>query len=253
MQRSLPEGSFDGLHVAIVMDGNGRWAAARGLARTAGHRAGAGALRRIVEHAPGAGIGTLTVYAFSSDNWARPATEVEALMRLFRIYLHRETARCIANSVRLSVIGRRDRLAPPLRAAIANAERETMHGRTLHLRIAVDYSARDAILRAAEVLAAAAAAPGRGGAGTAEPLDRERFSAALATACAHGVAAPDVDLLVRTGGEQRLSDFLLWESAYAELLFTPRLWPDFAPADLDAAVRDFHARDRRFGRIAAAV
>ncbi len=251
MQRSLPAVTFDGLHVAIVMDGNGRWAAARGLPRTTGHRAGASALRRVVEHAPTAGIGTLTVYAFSSDNWARPAAEVEALMRLFRIYLHRETSRCVANSVRLSVIGRRDRLAPPLRAAIAHAERETVAGRTLHLRIAVDYTARDAILRAAELLASDSAA-GDDDAAPA-PLDRERFSAALASACARGVAAPDVDLLVRTGGEQRLSDFLLWESAYAELLFTPRLWPDFSTADLDAAVRDFRARDRRFGRISAAI
>lgn len=252
MQRSLPAGSFDGLHVAIVMDGNGRWAAARGLPRSSGHRAGAGALRRVVEHAPSAGIGTLTVYAFSSDNWARPAAEVEALMRLFRIYLHRETSRCVANAVRLSVIGRRDRLAPPLRAAIANAERETASGRTLHLRIAVDYSARDAIIRAAGILAAETAARDDDARSTT-PLDRERFSSALATACARGVAAPDVDLLVRTGGEQRLSDFLLWECAYAELLFTPRLWPDFTTADLDAAVRDFHARDRRFGRISAAI
>ena len=259
MQRPLPIVAFAGLHVAIIMDGNGRWAAARGRARSVGHRAGATALRRVVEHAPDAGVGTLTVYAFSSDNWARPAAEVEALMRLFRVYLHRETARCVANSVRLSVIGRRDRLAPALRAAIADAEQETARGRTLHLRIAVDYSARDAILRAADALAAGA--PARSAAPTepamvtelAAPTDRERFSAALATACTSGVVAPDVDLLVRTGGEQRLSDFLLWECAYAELHFTPRLWPDFTAADLDAAVRDFRSRDRRFGRISAAI
>ncbi|HEX6059950.1 MAG TPA: di-trans,poly-cis-decaprenylcistransferase [Gemmatimonadaceae bacterium] len=246
MQRSLLIPAFHGLHVAVIMDGNGRWASARGLPRTAGHRAGAAALRRIVEHSPAAGIGTLTVYAFSSDNWARPAAEVDALMRLFRIYLHRETARCIANSVRLSVVGRRDRLAPALRAAIAHAEHETARGRTLHLRIAVDYSARDAIVRAAGLLAAGAHGD------DATPLDRTRLGAAIAAACGTS-AAPDVDLLVRTGGEQRLSDFLLWECAYAELLFSPRMWPDFGAADLDAAVREFHDRDRRFGRISAAI
>ena len=250
MQRSLLIPAFHGLHVAVIMDGNGRWASARGLPRTAGHRAGAAALRRIVEHAPAAGIGTLTVYAFSSDNWARPAAEVEALMRLFRIYLHRETARCTANSVRLSVVGRRDRLAPALRAAIAHAERETARGRRLHLRIAVDYSARDAIVRAADLLTGTREG---GAAGGGAPLDRARVGAAIAAACGCAIAAPDVDLLVRTGGEQRLSDFLLWECAYAELLFSPRMWPDFGAADLDAAVREFHDRDRRFGRISAAI
>jgi undecaprenyl diphosphate synthase len=253
MQRPLPTASFAGLHVAVVMDGNGRWAAARGLPRTAGHRAGARALRRVVERAPAAGIGTLTVFAFSSDNWARPAAEVDALMRLFRLYLHRETVRCVANSVRLIVIGRRDRLAPPLRAAIAHAERETAGGRTLLLRIAVDYSARDAILRAAGAIAGDAAIHGVDRGTDRAPLDRARFAAALAATSAGGIVAPDVDLLVRTGGEQRLSDFLLWECAYAELLFSPRLWPDFGEAELDAALRDFHARDRRFGRISAAV
>src|SRR5688500_11366072 len=148
-QRALPTPRFDGIHLALVMDGNGRWATARGLPRSAGHRAGARALRRVVEHAPAAGVGTLTVYAFSSDNWARPAAEVETLMRLFRVYLHRETARCVANGVRLPVIGRRDRLSPALRDAIAVAERETAAGTTLHLRVAVDYSSREAILRAA--------------------------------------------------------------------------------------------------------
>jgi undecaprenyl diphosphate synthase len=245
MQRALPTSRFPGIHLALVMDGNGRWAAARGLPRSAGHRAGARALRRIVEHAPAAGVGTLTVYAFSSDNWARPAAEVETLMRLFRVYLHRETSRCVANGVRLSVIGRRDRLPRGLADAIANAERETAAGTTLHLRVAVDYSARDTILRAAAALAAG---------GDAAAAGRERFAAALAAALSPAaVAAPDVDLLVRTGGEQRLSDFLLWESAYAELLFTPRMWPDFGPADLDAALRAFRGRDRRFGRVSAAV
>jgi undecaprenyl diphosphate synthase len=248
MQRALHTTRFPGIHLAIVMDGNGRWATARGLPRSAGHRAGARALRRVVEHAPSAGVGTLTVYAFSSDNWARPAAEVETLMRLFRVYLHRETARCVANGVRLSVIGRRDRLQPALRAAIASAEGETAGGATLHLRVAVDYSARDAILRAASALAGQALDPAA--------IGRERFESALASVVCPtggGDPVPDVDLLVRTGGEQRLSDFLLWECAYAELLFIPRMWPDFADADLDAVMRTFRGRDRRFGRVSAAV
>jgi undecaprenyl diphosphate synthase len=248
MQRALPASRSDGIHLAIVMDGNGRWATARGLPRSAGHRAGARALRRVVEHAPSAGVGTLTVYAFSSDNWARPAAEVETLMRLFRVYLGRETSRCVANGVRLSVIGRRDRLSAVLRDAIAAAERETAAGATLHLRIAVDYSSRDAILRAAAALAADGPDP--------SSICRERFAAALSAAVSptsDGSPVPDVDLLVRTGGEQRLSDFLLWECAYAELLFTPRMWPDFGAADLDAALRAFRSRDRRFGRVSAAI
>jgi undecaprenyl diphosphate synthase len=215
------------LHAAIIMDGNGRWATARGLPRIAGHRAGAEALRRTVEAAPDAGIGTLTVYAFSSDNWRRPPTEVSALMRLFQTYLRREQARCIENGVRISVIGRRDRLPRMLLPAIEAAERATGAGTRLHLRIAVDYSSRDAILRAFH------ASEGN--------TSREEISEAL--------GSPDVDLLIRTGGEQRLSDFLLWECAYAELYFTARMWPDFDQADLEAAVAEFQSRDRRFGAV----
>jgi undecaprenyl diphosphate synthase len=203
------------LHVAIVMDGNGRWAARRGLPRTAGHRAGAEAVRRVVEAAPGLGIGALTLFAFSADNWKRPPSEVAALMRLFARSLRTETPQLVENGVRLTVIGRRDRLPAPLVAAIAAAERATAAGTRLELRLAVDYSARWAI-RA-------------------------------------NVLLPDVDLLVRTGGEQRLSDFLLWECAYAELYFTPAMWPDFGAADLAAAVAEFHARERRFGALPAAV
>ena len=225
-----------GLHVAIIMDGNGRWATARGLPRPAGHRAGAQAVRRIVEAAPGAGIGTLTLYAFSSDNWQRPRAEVDGLMRLFRLHLLRETTRGIANGVRLTIIGRRDRIDAGLRRAIEGAEEATAAGRTLHLRIALDYSARDRILRAAEAAKSLAG-----------PVTDRQF-ASLIAGDDDGAAAPDVDLLVRTGGEQRLSDFLLWECAYAELLFTQRFWPDFTAADLHAAVADFRARDRRFGR-----
>jgi undecaprenyl diphosphate synthase len=215
-------------HVAIIMDGNGRWAAARGLPRVEGHRRGVAAVRRVVEAAPGLGIRTLTLYAFSADNWKRPTPEVGRLMGLFLAYLRREAPRLREEGVRLSVIGRRDRLPGGLPSAIGAAEALTARGGRLELRIAIDYSARGAILRAA----AAAAA------------EKTEFERRLAEA---GGGPPDVDLLVRTGGEQRLSDFLLWESAYAELYFTPRMWPDFGPADLSEAVRAFRARERRFG------
>ena len=217
------------LHVAIIMDGNGRWATARGLPRLAGHRAGADALRRIVESAPDAGVRTLTVYAFSSDNWRRPPEEVTALMRLFRTYLRREEARCIDNGVRVSVIGRRDRLPHMLVPAIESCEEATSSGTTLRLRLAVDYSSRDVIVEAAR---------------QAGPDATRDTVAAL-------LGGPDVDLLIRTGGEQRLSDFLLWECAYAEMVFTPRMWPDFGAADLRAAVDEFSLRDRRFGAVPA--
>ncbi len=221
------------LHVALIMDGNGRWAQARRRPRTEGHRVGVETVRRIVEAAPGLGIGTLSLYAFSSDNWKRPTAEVTALMGLLRRFLTAEIARLKQNDVRLSVIGRRDRLPEAVRAAIARAEWETRRGARLHLRIAVDYSARDALCRAATRL--------RGG-----PLTRTDFTDALAEAM-HSPSAPDVDLLVRTGGEQRLSDFLLWECAYAELLFIDTLWPDLTASDLADAVADFRRRTRRFG------
>jgi undecaprenyl diphosphate synthase len=201
------------LHVAIVMDGNGRWATRRGLARVAGHRAGAEAVRRVVEAAPALGISALTLYAFSADNWKRPPGEVTTLMRLFARYLRTETPRLAANGVRLEMVGRRDRLPASLVAAIAAAEEATAEGPGLHLRLAVDYSARAAI-RAGWIL-------------------------------------PDVDFLIRTGGEQRLSDFLLWECAYAELAFTSVMWPDFGGAELASALADFRSRDRRFGALGA--
>ncbi|MEP6574269.1 MAG: di-trans,poly-cis-decaprenylcistransferase [Gemmatimonadota bacterium] len=223
------------LHVAVIMDGNGRWASRQGLERSAGHAAGAEAVRRAVEAAPALGIGVLTLYAFSSDNWQRPPTEVSGLFSLFTQYLRDETTRCLSTGVRLSVIGRRDRFPLPLRAAILAAERATARGRRLELRIALDYSARDAILTAAT---AALAAGGR------QSLTREGFARLL--------DARDVDLLIRTGGERRLSDFLLWECAYAELYFSEQMWPDFGPAHLAAALEDFGARERRFGRIPGA-
>ncbi len=196
------------------MDGNGRWASNRGLLRVDGHRAGAEALRAIVEAAPRVNIGTLTVYAFSSDNWKRPPEEVDALMFLLACYLEKESARLRDAGVRTSVIGRRDRLPPALLAAIDVAETQTRHCSRLHFRLAIDYSARAAI------------------------MSKGFLEDAL-----------PVDLLIRTGGEQRLSDFLLWESAYAELIFTKRLWPDFTPADLRAAVAEYHRRDRRYGGV----
>ena len=202
------------LHAAIIMDGNGRWATRRGLPRAAGHQAGADAVRRVVEAAPPRGITALTLYAFSADNWQRPAREVSALMSLFAQHLRDETPRLLANGVRLQIIGRRDRLPQDLLAAIDAAEAATARGTALHLRIAVDYSARHAIET--------------------------------------GQLIPDVDLLIRTGGDQRLSDFLLWESAYAELYFTTAMWPDFGAADLEVAVREFGGRERRFGALPAA-
>jgi len=224
------------LHVAIIMDGNGRWAVSRGRPRTAGHLAGADAVRRTVEAARDLGIRTLTLFAFSSDNWQRPGREVRALMGLFRRYLTTEAGRCAANGVRILVIGRRDRLPEVLVRTIEEAEAKTAAGHDFWLRIAVDYSGRDAILRAAQRWR-----------GTAEP-SREVFSRLLADPPQAG-PAPDVDLLIRTGGEKRLSDFLLWECAYAELVFTDRMWPDFGAADLAGAVREFYGRERRFGRV----
>ncbi len=237
MQSNLNTRASAALHVAVVMDGNGRWATRRGLPRTAGHRAGAEAVRRVVEAAPGLGIGVLTLFAFSADNWGRPRPEVAALMRLLRAYLRAETARCVENGLRVSVIGRRDRLAPSIVRAIRRVEHATRGGPRLHLRIALDYSAREAIARAA-----------LGWARAASP-DLELLGRMVAQSAGDGPAVPDVDLLVRTGGERRLSDFLLWECAYAELHFTDRMWPDFEAADLAAALAEFRRRERRFGRL----
>ena len=201
------------MHVAIILDGNGRWARERNRPRLLGHRAGARAVRQAVKAAPALGIRTLSLYAFSADNWKRPAAEVAGLMALLGEFIARETAPLAAQGVRLAFIGRRDRLAPALKEALAEAEAATAAGTRLELRIALDYSAREAIER--------------------------------------GEVGPDVDLLIRTGGEQRLSDFLLWEFAYAELLFVPQYWPDFSGEDLAAAVIEFARRDRRFGALTA--
>ncbi|MGA7234803.1 MAG: di-trans,poly-cis-decaprenylcistransferase [Bryobacteraceae bacterium] len=213
------------LHAAIIMDGNGRWALARGMPRVAGHRAGVETVTRIVEAAPALGIGVLTLFAFSADNWRRPAAEVQALLLLRAHYLERETPRCLANGIRLEAIGRRDRLAPSVRDSIARTEAATAHGARLRLRMAIDYSARDAILTAA------------------------CETPSLSLKSLGETLGPPVDLLIRTGGEQRLSDFLLWECAYAEFVFSRRMWPEFGAADLASAVREFRGRQRRFGGV----
>ena len=221
------------------MDGNGRWAAARGLPRTAGHRAGLRTARKIVEEATRAGVGTLTLYAFSSDNWSRPTPEVSALMRLFRRALITESKRCLTNGVRLTIVGRRDRIPAELVRTIHEVEALTAHGRNLHLRVAVDYSSRESIMRAA------ALAP-------AEGVNREAFARLLASVDHDPFPVRDVDLLIRSGGEQRLSDFLLWECAYAEFFFTARMWPEFSQEEFARALEDFAGRERRFGRVMSA-
>jgi undecaprenyl diphosphate synthase len=235
--RKLKRGGRDRFHVAINMDGNGRWALLRGQPREAGHVAGVSAVRRTVESAPPLGITTLTLYAFSSDNWRRPDREVDNLMRLFQEYLDSERDRLTDRGVRVSVIGRRDRISGSLRRSIAHIEERTSQGTALHIRIAIDYSARDGLLAAAGRIA-------KGMAPTREAFERSLYEAIHAPS-----GTRDVDLLIRTGGEQRLSDFLLWESAYAELYFTDVLWPDFTGADLASAVQAFAARDRRYGGI----
>jgi undecaprenyl diphosphate synthase len=225
------------LHVAIIMDGNGRWATSRGLPRVAGHRAGVAAAKRVVERAPDVGIRRLTLYAFSSDNWRRPDSEVRSIFWLLRAFLRLETQRMCELGVRLEVIGRRDRIEPSVLREIERAESATAAGRRVHLRVAIDYSSRHAIACAATSVALLHQSP--------------PSSDTLGKLMMHDLMAgtSDVDLLIRTGGEKRLSDFLLWESAYAELLFTDRMWPDFNEVDLDDALEDFHHRQRRFGAL----
>ena len=235
MKKSTSPASLpSGLHVGIIMDGNGRWAERYGRSRSAGHREGAKTVRRIVEAAAEQGVAVLTLFAFSADNWRRPPAEVTWLMRLFGEYLRSEIDRCVANSVRMEIIGRRDRIGARLRRLIEAAEQETSAGTRLHLRIALDYSARDAILRAAQCLRPESVP------------SRDSFGRLIAIVD-HGTPVPEVDLLIRTGGERRLSDFLLWEAAYAELHFTPIMWPEFGPRELEEALGDFGRRQRRFG------
>jgi undecaprenyl diphosphate synthase len=226
------------VHVAIIMDGNGRWATARGLPRIAGHRTGAEAVRRTVKAAAELGIGYLTLFGFSSENWKRPLPEIDGLMGLLRHYLRGEIAEIHRNGVRLRVIGQRARLAPDIVTLIENGEALTRDNTGLQLTIALSYGGRDEIAAAARALAQQVAA------GTLDPdaIDEMMVGEHLLTA-----DMPDPDLVIRTSGEQRISNFLLWQTAYAEFSFTDTLWPDFAKSDLEKAVQDFHGRDRRYG------
>ncbi|GAC1498849.1 MAG: di-trans,poly-cis-decaprenylcistransferase [Steroidobacteraceae bacterium] len=227
------------MHVAIIMDGNGRWATQRGRPRTAGHLEGAKAVRAIVEAAARSDVKTLTLYAFSSANWARPPAEIAALMRLFGQYLFTETRRCVEQSIRINVIGRRDRLSENLLHSIEQSERSSAAGTGMLLRIAVDYSSQHSIVAAARR------------AGRDQNLTAEDFQRLLHEVdhCAYPVG--EVDLLIRTGHERRLSDFLLFESAFAELHFSDCLWPDFNEQRFQRALEDYGARHRRFGGLSA--
>jgi len=236
----------NGLHTALIMDGSGRWARARGLARPEGHRAGVEAVRRVIAAAPQLGVGTLTLHSFSSGNWQRPPEEVKRLFGIFEDFLFAEPTVWIERGVRLTVFGRRDRLPSSLLQTIEYAENATSGCRRLHVRLAIDYSARQAILGAARRLNPASPATH-----LSAETEEARFARLLGDV--GGESVPEVDLLVRTGGEQRLSDFMLWECAYAELYFTPVLWPDFTGEDLERALNDFQSRDRRYGAVAAAV
>jgi undecaprenyl diphosphate synthase len=225
-------------HVAIIMDGNGRWATSRGLPRIAGHRRGAEAVRRTVNAAAELGIGYLTLFGFSSENWKRPLAEVDDLMGLLRHYLRGEIAELHRNGVRLRIIGQRSRLAPDIVTLIENGESLTRDNARLNLTIALSYGGRDEIALAARAIARRVAM----GELDPEAIDEDCFNGHLLT-----TGMPDPDLVIRTSGEKRISNFLLWQTAYAEFIFTDTLWPDFAKSDLENAVRDYHGRDRRYG------
>jgi undecaprenyl diphosphate synthase len=228
-------------HVAIIMDGNGRWAKARGLPRLAGHRAGVEALRKTVRAAPGLGISYLTVYAFSSENWSRPKSEVSDLMGLLKLFIRRDLAELHQSGVRVRIIGDREGLQPDIKALLEESETLTADNKALTLVIAFNYGGRDEIVRAARKLAQKAVQ----GDLAVEAITAERFSASLDTA-----DIPDPELVIRTSGELRLSNFLLWQAAYSELVFLPCYWPDFSVADLEHSIDVFAARDRRFGGVA---
>ena len=227
-------------HVAIIMDGNGRWAQARGLPRVAGHRRGADAVRRVIRGAGELGIPMLTLFAFSTENWTRPADEVSDLMGLLRHYLRNELEELSRNGARLRVIGDRDRLARDIVSDISDAEARTHANSRIDVNICINYGARDEILRAARNLARQAVS----GEITPEQIDERRFESQLLTA-----GLPDPDLLVRTSGEQRISNFLLWQCAYAELVFVDTLWPDFGKEHLERAIAEFRRRERRYGGV----
>ena len=225
-------------HVAIIMDGNGRWAKRRGLPRTLGHRAGVNALKRTVEAAPNLGVEWLTVFGFSTENWRRPASEISELMTLLKAYVESDLERLVREGVRVRIIGRRQGLAPDILAVIDRAEQRTRHNERFNLQVAFNYGGRADIADAARAFAAECVAKGEVPTDLAEQDLERRLST---------VEGPAVDLIVRTSGERRLSNFLLWEAAYAELVFQDVLWPDYGPADLKAAVEEFGARERRYG------
>jgi undecaprenyl diphosphate synthase len=228
-------------HVGIIMDGNGRWAESRGLPRLAGHRRGADRVREIVESCPDLGIRYLTLFAFSTENWRRPAQEVQGLMRLFRRYIKKEGARLVAEGVRVRFIGRREALAPDLQALMAGLEAQTAGNDRLHLTVAINYGGRDELVRAARRVAEAVKA----GRLRAEDVTAETIEDYLDTA-----GLPDPDLILRTSGEYRVSGFLPWQSAYAEFSFVDTRWPDFTADMFAAEVRGFGRRERRFGAVA---
>jgi len=235
LTREAPPVTAHPLHVAIICDGNGRWASSRGLPRPAGHRAGAETARSIIRCAPHLGIHTLTLFALSSANWKRPPAEVHAILGLLQEYLRSETRHCLDEGIRLSILGRRDRLSPVLREAIDEAETMTSLGKRLHLRLAVDYSGRYSLFQAASKFY------------KVTKLSSEAFGDVLSEVQRGG--STEVDLLIRTGGEQRLSDFLLWECAFAELVFLEKRWPDFAPSDLRNAMVEYEKRERTRGGV----
>jgi len=225
-------------HIAIIMDGNGRWAEARGLPRIAGHKRGAEAVRETVEAAAKAGVSYLTLFGFSSENWKRPEQEVGDLMSLLRLYLKSEVNSLRKNGIRLMVIGDRSRFDPDIVKIIERAEADTADGARLNLIPALSYGGRQEIVSAARSLARRAAAG---------EIDPEEIGEAELAGHLNTAAIPDPDLLIRTSGEQRISNFLLWQLAYTELVFTDVLWPDFGAADLNAAIDEFNSRERRYG------
>ena len=240
----LPDADETPRHVAIIMDGNGRWATSRGLPRLEGHRRGVEALRRTVRAAIDLGIGYLTVYSFSAENWTRPIEEVQSLMSLLHLFIRNDLAELHANNVRVKVIGAREGLSTDIVGLLAEAERVTCGNTGLTLVVAFNYGARQEIALAMRALAARVAR------GELDPvdIDAEVVSTALDT-----VDIPDPDLVIRTSGEQRLSNFLLWQAAYAEFVFLPTLWPDFDRAALDAAIDEYRSRDRRFGAVSSQI
>ena len=227
-------------HVAVIMDGNGRWATARGLPRIAGHQRGADAVRVAVEGCRELGIGYLTLYAFSSENWKRPPAEVDDLMGLLRLYLRRELAQLDSNGVRVRFIGEREQLADDIVSMIEHAEAITSDNTALTLVIALNYGSQDEIVRACQSIAADVQA----GKVSIDSIDKPKFASYLET---DGI--PDPDLIIRTSGEQRLSNFLLWQAAYAELIFVDTNWPDFSRQTLEDAINEFHRRERRYGAV----